>query len=152
MQSAPGRKPHRGVVYDWSAPPADAHYQLTRAQFAALRPLLVGLPIRVEHAKNTVGRVVAASAEGDREFVEWELDDNASGWTAAKLTDMDAVRELSLKHVMYADGRLSPVEVSLCEKGARPGTVIVKASAEEAAQYKPGAPAYSKEARARPDG
>jgi hypothetical protein len=79
-------------------------------------------------------------------MVTWELDDNAAGWAAAKLTDMSAVKELSLKHLVYADGRLVPTEVSLCDKGARPGTVIVKASsaAEEAARYKPSAFAYSK--------
>jgi hypothetical protein len=129
---------HRGIIYDWSNPPGDAHYVLTREQFAALRSQLVGLPIRVEHAANTVGRVVSASAEGDRELVEWELNDDAAGWTAAKLTDLNAVRELSLKHVVYGDGRMVPLEVSLCDKGARPGTVIVKAS-EAQAEYISGA-------------
>lgn len=139
----------RGVVYDYGDPPRDAHFVLTRQQFDTLRSRLVGLPIRVEHANTTVGRVVAASLVGDREEVEWELEDNAAGWAAAKLTDLNAIRELSLKHAVFADGRLDPIEVSLCERGARPGTVIVKASeasaAEASAQYKPHDAAISKE-------
>lgn len=133
------------MVYDYADPPRDAHYVLSKRQFETLRSRLIGLPIRVEHANNTVGRVVAASLEGERELVEWELEDNASGWAAAKLTDLNAVRELSLKHIMYADGRLEPVEISLCEQGARPGTIIVKASSESSAQYKARAQETSKE-------
>jgi hypothetical protein len=139
----------RGVVYDYGDPPRDAHFVLTRLQFDTLRSRLVGLPIRVEHANTTVGRVVAASLVGNREEVEWELEDNAAGWAAAKLTDLNAIRELSLKHAVFADGRLDPIEVSLCERGARPGTVIVKASeasaAEASAQYKLHGAAISKE-------
>jgi len=139
----------RGVVYDYGDPPRDSHYVLTRQQFDTLRARLVGLPIRVEHANTTVGRVVAASIVDNREEVEWELEDNAAGWAAAKLTDLNAIRELSLKHAVFADGRLDPIEVSLCERGARPGTVIVKASeasvAEASEQYKARGTAINKE-------
>jgi transcription antitermination factor NusG len=139
----------QGVVYDYGDPPRDAHFVLSRQQFDSIRTRLVGLPIRVEHANTTVGRIVSASLVGDREVVEWELEDNAAGWAAAKLTDLNAIRELSLKHAVFADGRLDPIEVSLCERGARPGTVIVKASetsaAEASAQYKTHAAATIKE-------
>jgi hypothetical protein len=139
----------RGVVYDYGDPPRDSHYVLTRQQFDTLRARLVGLPIRIEHANTTVGRVVAAGIVENREEVEWELEDNAAGWAAAKLTDLNAIRELSLKHAVFADGRLDPIEVSLCERGARPGTVIVKASeasaAEAGEQYKAHGTAINKE-------
>jgi|LakMenE09Jun09ns_1017247.scaffolds.fasta_scaffold00034_10 hypothetical protein len=143
----------QGVVYDYSDPPRDDHFVMSLQQFDSIRDRLVGLPIRVEHANTTVGRVVSASLVGDREVVEWELEDNAAGWAAAKLTDLNAIRELSLKHAVFADGRLDPIEVSLCERGARPGTIIVKASeaaAEDNAQYKAPDGALNKEQSAAP--
>jgi hypothetical protein len=115
----------RGVVYNTANPPSDPFFQLTNEDIISLMNQAVGLPIRVEHETHDVGRVVSASFNGVDAVVEWEFSENASGWTAEKLVELQQIKELSLKHVAYENGNKKPLEVSLVRKGARPATHII---------------------------
>jgi hypothetical protein len=115
----------KGVVYNTANPPSDPFFQLTNEDIVSLMNQAVGLPIRVEHETHDVGRVVAATFNGVDAVVEWEFSENASGWTAEKLVELQQIKELSLKHVAYENGNKKPLEVSLVRKGARPATQIM---------------------------
>ena len=77
-----------------------------------------------------VGTVVSASFDGEKATVQWDLVDGAAGWASEHLINKNHINELSLKHVVYSDGNMEPVEVSLCKRGARPNTFISKNNAE----------------------
>jgi len=112
----------KGTIYSFKNPPENAFYQLKRNEILAMN--LIGLPICVQHYNNPVGTVVAASMSEDSADIEWRLNEDASGWAAEALIHNGAARELSLKHNKNPDGSLTPLEVSLCLKGARPDTKI----------------------------
>ena len=109
---------------------------LTRAELAAMD--LVGLPVRIEHQarpehaaiyNNEVGRVTGCRVDPatGKTDVTYTLHDNPAGHTAKTLTKLGTIRELSLHHRFFPDtGAVEPVEISLCEKGARNGTCIYK--------------------------
>ena len=114
----------QGCIY--ADTPKDPHYQLSGAELRALQPHIVGLPVRVEHGAKNIGKVTAAwMDEAGHAHVRWDMEDGVRGWGLSKLIDDGSVTELSLKHAAYPDGRLRPIEVSVCERGARPGTRIV---------------------------
>jgi hypothetical protein len=115
----------RGVVYSTASPPSDPFFQLSNDDIASLMKQATGLPIRIEHETHDVGRVVSASFNGVDAVVEWEFSENASGWAAEKLVELQQIKELSLKHVAYENGNKKPLEVSLVRKGARPATTII---------------------------
>lgn len=115
----------RGIIYSNANPPADPFYKLSDADLRSLVQQAVGLPIRIEHETHDVGRVVSASYDGANAEVEWEFNESASGWAAEKLVELQQIKELSLKHVEYHDGKKKPLEVSLVRKGARPATQIM---------------------------
>lgn len=113
----------RGCIY--STTPSDPHFQLSPESLRLLEPQLVGLPVRVEHCERGIGKITGSWIDdAGRAFVEWEMDDDVRGWGASKLINVGSVSQLSLKHAVYEDGSLRAIEVSLCEKGARPDTDI----------------------------
>ena len=112
----------KGTIYSFKNPPKSQFYQLEKNELLAMN--LIGLPICVEHHSKPVGTIVAASMSDDSADVEWQLNDDASGWAAETLVTHGAARELSLKHRKNVDGSLTPLEVSLVLKGARPESSI----------------------------
>lgn len=112
-----------GCIY--ADDPDDPMYRLTPDDLRGMD--LVGLPIRVEHGDNDCGEVTDAwvSNEG-KAFVRWRFADSPRGWALAKLVRDGKACELSLKHAEWDDGSKSAVEVSVVERGARPGTKIAK--------------------------
>jgi hypothetical protein len=117
---------YSGIIYDFQNPPTDPHFQLTLENLQVLLHKLKGKPIRIEHENKTVGTVVEAHFDGTRAHVRWDLENAASGWATEHLINKNEIKELSLKHILYSNGALEPIEVSLCKKGARPNTVIAK--------------------------
>jgi hypothetical protein len=112
----------KGTIYSFKNPPQSQFYQLERSQLLAMN--LIGLPICVEHHDKPVGTIVAASMSDDSADVEWQLNEDASGWAAETLVKAGAARELSLRHFKNHDGSLTPMEVSLVVRGARPDSKI----------------------------
>ena len=84
----------------------------------------------MEHNDLNVGVVTESWIEGERVMVRCRLDDTPRGWGLSKLVKIGDVAELSLKHALYSDGKLVPIEVSVVGKGARPETVIVPETVE----------------------
>ncbi len=113
---------------------------LTVSQMVEMQSRLVGLPVRIEHDDrkgssydNCVGRVVQASVDPSSGYtrVRMRLDEGTKGAVAAYFIAEGKVRDLSLGHVVYPeDGRVDPVEVSICREGAREGTHIYGINAE----------------------
>ena len=106
-------------------------FSLTKAQVAEMD--FVGLPIRLEHAERStvgaVGRVVDVAQDPTtrRTAVKFRLDDTPAGNAAAAFIERDHTRDLSLQHLYHhEDASVTPVEISLCVKGARPGSHIYK--------------------------
>ena len=117
-----------GCIY--GEEPDDPHYKLTLDDLKALQPQLHGLPVHVEHGARDIGRVTSSWINDDgRAYVRWEMADTPRGWGLAKLIDTGAVAQLSLKHVVFGDGSKRAIEVSVVEKGARPGTDITRKGA-----------------------
>lgn len=104
-------------------------FSLTKEQVLNMR--FVDLPVCVEHAtvNRKVGRVVdsAVDPRTGHAAVKFKFDDTAAGHAAARLVREGIARELSLHHQYFPDTeRVKPVEVSVCFKGARKGSVIYK--------------------------
>lgn len=113
----------QGCIY--STTPTDPHFQLSPENLKLLQSQLVGLPVRVEHCDRGIGKITKSWLDSEgRAFVEWDMDDDVRGWGASKLINVGSVSQLSLKHAVYSDGSLRAIEVSICEKGARPDTDI----------------------------
>ena len=115
---------YKGVLYDAHNVPTDPHYQLSKVQLETLARQLAGKPIRIEHDDKNLGRVVSASAADGSLICEWDLDDSAKGWAAEHLLSLGKATELSLKHILFNNGDVEPVEVSIVRKGARDGCRI----------------------------
>jgi hypothetical protein len=115
-------KRYTGSIYSFTKPPKDAFYHLTKEQLLGMN--LIGIPVHVEHHDTPVGRIVSASMSDASADVQWEMNDCPAGWTAEQLMALGEARELSLKHIKHANGSLTPVEVSLVVKGARPESLI----------------------------
>lgn len=138
---------YRGSIY--KNPPlqheiSDPTTEISREELAEMvrTGAFEHLPVLVEHRSAgsiesaRVGKVVMASynpAE-DQFEVEFRLIENGENSSAV----IDAVKqhrlhELSLSHIYYhTDGKKRPIEVSLVEKGAREGCVLINASARAA--------------------
>lgn len=121
----------RGIIYSKTNPPQDIFYQLSDPDIHSIVAQLKGVPVRVEHEANDVGTIVSASFDGTDAYVDWDLNQNAAGWTAETLINIDQIKELSLKHIAYSDGVKKPIEVSLVRKGARPATLILDKTYKE---------------------
>ena len=116
---------YEGCVYGTN--PDDPHYKLSASDLESIRSQMKGLPIRVEHERNTIGSVLASDIDSSgRLNIKYALSDDAAGWAAAQLINQGDLPELSLKHTEYGDGRKVPKEVSLVVKGARPDTKIFR--------------------------
>ena len=109
---------------------------LTKSQLSGMK--LLNLPVRIEHQNrvehkniygNEVGRVTGVTTHPTtgKTDVTYLLHDNPAGFTAKTLIEQGTIRDLSLNHTYHPDsGRVEPVEISLCVKGARSGTHIYK--------------------------
>lgn len=105
-----------------------APFDLTRTHLNKFASMLVGLPIRVEHADSNVGEIIGA--EQDREtgslFVAFKFDNTLGGIAAREYVSGNATSELSLRHDYYPGlEHIKPVEVSIVKRGARPDTNII---------------------------
>lgn len=130
-----------GVIYDTAQSNTDPHYQLSQEQLEYLPSVLIGVPIKFEHADrqgdkltffknadnvetNFYGKVVSAHFDGQKLKAEWQLNDGHTGWIAERFIESGRTPELSLRSWNWRDGRIKPTELSLVQKGARPGCVI----------------------------
>lgn len=132
MESSPER--FSGCVY--GPRPTDQMYVIETDELYDMN--LVGVPIRVEHMEGgNVGHVTSYTATPDgRGYVEFEVNDDAAGWTCADLIRSGRLGELSLKHFQDLDGKNKrPVEVSLVARGARPGTRIYPSRRKGGSDY-----------------
>lgn len=127
---------YEGIIYDFDAQPEDEFFQLSPDQLVELCAQLAGKPVRVEHAEDGVGRIVAASFDGRRARVKWQMDETAAGWASETLIKHGAAPQLSLKHAAYSNGTVKPIEVSLVQRGARAGSNILGYTANADAEYK----------------
>lgn len=88
------------------------------------------IPMHYEHKHKMVkvGKVldawVGTNSDGTQDLVaEFESDDSISGSAIESLLDSFALNCLSLTHI---PAHLEPLELSVVERGARPGTVIME--------------------------
>jgi hypothetical protein len=109
-----------------------------------------GVPIHIEHlgAQTCVGRVVQAGYDASRRVcVRFELDKTRDADVARNLIQAGYLRGLSLAHVRETS---QPIEISLCFRGARPGTGIIACSETTAgARKQPGLHVVQASARPR---
>lgn len=107
-------------------PPHMQEFQLVRAQARVMCDRLVGKPVCNEHDEGVViGRVERArvKANGDwRVHLRLNEGQKAAEDTAA-FVDLGFARSLSLQHDASAD---EPIEVTVCQVPARPGSVITR--------------------------
>jgi hypothetical protein len=113
-----------GTVYDASNAPTNPHYVLDASSLASLAQQLPGAPVRIEHEARDIGRITDATLTGGSLSVKWVLDQTASGMSMERLIEKGEAPELSLKHALYSDGAVRPIEVSIVRKGARAGCAI----------------------------
>jgi len=110
------------------APQTDAQrLEMTEGDVAALWSRLTNLPLCYNHQDtNVIGRVVRPfrTAEGDV-AVEIELNDSLAARALEPQIVRGLFRGLSLKHNRET---LEPLEVSLCDRGAREGTWLEQQS------------------------
>lgn len=99
-------------------------YELTKVEASTLASRMPEIPLSFEHKEQQVdlGKVTEAWVEGDDLLAEFEFDEHASAELVSKLVDDFKLNCLSLTHVA---GSLVPLELSLVEKGAREGSVLV---------------------------
>ena len=96
--------------------------EVTKEHVQIWLPQLRGIPIRMNHTTQPVGKVVRASLDDEHRLsVEFELDESLGGKAARELLRGGTMRQLSLSHDWIKN---QPLEVSLCEEGARPNTDI----------------------------
>lgn len=90
------------------------------------RDALIGRPICVEHNRNlTIGEIVHADEGKDGSlYVMFDIYDNDVGNLMREQIDSGKMMCVSLSHFVGGD----PVELSVCMKGARPGSFIFNAS------------------------
>ena len=109
----------------YSGPPTtrEQELEITRAQVQRVMQTLVGVPIRNEHQDLEVGRVTEAYFDtGGNACVRFELcGDPVVTERTERLIQAGWLRGLSLSH---DPSTMRAAEVSLCFRGARPGTVI----------------------------
>ncbi len=107
--------------------------------------LFEGLPVLLEHNtkgdRPQVGRIVRASynAPDDQFEVEFRMaETNENSAEILHGIQKRQYKELSLGHIVYsiASGVKRPIEVSITEQGARPGCILINASALQAARAK----------------
>ena len=104
-------------------------FEVDQEDYDAMSPVLSGAtPIRTEHNNQTIGRVTASWMNPNRDWeIEYEIDDSKVSKPFVDLILSGCLGELSLKH--NATTR-KPIEVSLCWKGAREGSVMTSCKLE----------------------
>lgn len=131
---APGRR-YKGFVarnllneHTYHSVPTEMkqRFELTKVEASILAEKMkqAQIPIKFEHKDHLsdLGKVVDAWVDKDDFIAEFELDEHASAQLIQGELDSFRLNCLSLTHVPAG---LVPIEMSVCEKGARPGTVIV---------------------------
>jgi len=100
-----------GCIYD--APVSDhaipSEVDLTVSEISAMQ--FIGLPVRIEHHEGDIGRVIDSRTDptSGRTEVCFELDRTPRGITARSMIQKGAIRQLSLKHLVYPNRLMVPV-------------------------------------------
>jgi hypothetical protein len=103
----------------------DEYFEMTLAETDEIIRKARGVPIHVEHLgePTRVGQVIEAGYDVNRRVcVRFELDTSADARIVRNWIQAGFLRGLSLAHVRETS---QPVEISLCFRGARPGTGII---------------------------
>lgn len=130
----------------------EEYYEMTFSETDRVIREAYGVPIHIEHLgeQTRVGHVVQAGYDASRRVcVRFELDKGRDADVARNLIQAGYLRGLSLSHVRETS---QPIEISLCFRGARPGTGIVACDNAEttvAARKRP-APEVVQATRQRP--
>lgn len=128
----PWSRPMVGVFYD-NPPPTMMHATDIRdmadeeIQFLADTNQFTGKPIRYDHQEGTdCGKIDRVWREGRTWMVEFRLDQSTpAGRCLTKRIRSGLTSGLSLQHQLESR---RPVEISVCQRGARPNTRVVQAS------------------------
>lgn len=125
-------RPMVGIFYD-NPPPTMMHATDIRdmadeeIQFLADTGQFTGKPIRYDHQEGTdCGKIDRVWREGRTWYVEFRLDQSIpAGRCLTKRIRNGLTQGLSLQHELEAR---TPIEISVCQRGARPNTRVVQAS------------------------
>jgi hypothetical protein len=99
--------------------------EVTPTHLAAWLPRLRGLPLQLWHDDVRVGTIVNASIDADAKLmVDFQFEEGELGQFAQRQFGYGHFPELSLSHIL--NDSLDPVEVSLCEAGAREGCRVTE--------------------------
>jgi len=119
-------QPKERHSYEGREPRTDEeYYEMTFAETDRVIREACGVPIHIEHLgeQTRVGHVVQAGYDASRRVcVRFELDKSRDANVARNLIQAGYLRGLSLSHVRETS---QPLEISLCFRGARPGTGII---------------------------
>lgn len=119
-------EPKERHSYEGRDPQTDEeYYEMTFAETDRVIREAHGIPIHIEHMgeQTRVGHVVQAGYDASRRVcVRFELDKGRDAEVARNLIQAGYLRGLSLAHVRET---AQPIEISLCFRGARPGTGII---------------------------
>ena len=113
-----------GCIYDTPVPdyqePTDQ--DLTVSEIKKMQ--FKGLPVRIEHHEGDIGRVIDSKTDEltGRTEVCIELNNDPQAIAARLHIESGVIKQLSLKHLVYANRRMEPEEISLCIQGARLNT------------------------------
>lgn len=120
-------RPPRSRSFQGEPQTLEQFYELSEDDIRELWPRLSNLPIRYNHHDRAVlGHVVRPfRAENGDVCVELELNDSLAARALAPHIVKGVFRGLSLKHNRHS---LEPLEVSICDKGARDGSWLTEQS------------------------
>jgi LysM repeat protein len=125
-------QPKERHSYEGREPLTDEeYYEMTFHETDRVIREAYGVPIHIEHLgeQTRVGHVVQAGYDASRRVcVRFELDKTRDADVARNLIQAGYLRGLSLSHVRETS---QPIEISLCFRGARPGTGIIACDSTE---------------------
>lgn len=144
-------EPKERHSYEGREPQTDEeYYEMTFDETDRIIRDACGVPIHIEHLgeQTCVGHVVQAGYDASRRVcVRFELGKGRDADVARNLIQAGYLRGLSLSHVRETS---QPIEISLCFRGARPGTgIIACAETTTAARKQPGTNVVQASARPR---
>lgn len=98
-------------------------FELTQDEINQMMSQMAGIPLIIEHADDPteIGKVEKAYMKDGNACVQISLHDSDVGEIGKQLIEGSSHRGLSLSHERKT---LKPVDLSICRKGARPGTWI----------------------------